>query len=447
MSKRLTTALIALLTFAAVLVVVPLASPAAAHEQTRTVKRCAYDPFAGNQCWNETVSVAHSHDPPTQEDLEGKPCPAGTTGTPPNCLPIPSDNSNNAGSQNNDGDGPDTTEDPDENGPDTTEDPDENGPDTTEDPDENEPDTTEDPDENGPDTTEDPDENGPDTTEDPDENEPDTTEDPDENGPDTTEDPDENGPDTTEDPDGDEPTTPTNPCEPWPACQSVSDRQPTTTTTTSTDPCGDYADELVDALSKAGHGAAYNPPTKPDGCDGPSASEMVGSVDNFFKRLLAWWGSEEQKRSEFSREVSRAHIENLQRLWNAIPEDERETLIDTGITVGLGSACLALIGAEETASLTPGAQSASAHLSAAAVTVCASAGLKILDEILGDDDGGQAGKSLHQSGTDDPPADPNEPDNTDYTYDGGAHARRMCAEYAIAYFCDLVKANEQEGGQ
>ena len=337
----------------------PLASPAAAHEQTRTVKRCAYDPFAGNQCWNETVSVAHSHDPPTQEDLEGKPCPAGTTGTPPNCLPIPSDNSNNAGSQNNDGDGPDTTEDP----------------------------------------------------------------------------------------DGDEPTTPTNPCEPWPACQSVSDRQPTTTTTTSTDPCGDYADELVDALSKAGHGAAYNPPTKPDGCDGPSASEMVGSVDNFFKRLLAWWGSEEQKRSEFSREVSRAHIENLQRLWNAIPEDERETLIDTGITVGLGSACLALIGAEETASLTPGAQSASAHLSAAAVTVCASAGLKILDEILGDDDGGQAGKSLHQSGTDDPPADPNEPDNTDYTYDGGAHARRMCAEYAIAYFCDLVKANEQEGGQ
>ena len=34
--------------------------PAEAH--TKTVRRCAYDPFAGRQCWNQRVS--HSHDPP-----------------------------------------------------------------------------------------------------------------------------------------------------------------------------------------------------------------------------------------------------------------------------------------------------------------------------------------------------------------------------------------------
>ena len=66
--------------------------PAAdAHPKTKTVRRCAYDPFAGNQCWNETVSVRHYHTP-VQRNLP-EPCPAGTTGTPPNCLPIPSDNS------------------------------------------------------------------------------------------------------------------------------------------------------------------------------------------------------------------------------------------------------------------------------------------------------------------------------------------------------------------
>jgi hypothetical protein len=101
MSKRLRAALCALLTFATVLAVVPLVSSEPAEAHTKTVRRCAYDPFAGNQCWNE--KVAHSHDNPTQEELWGPPpttaaptttttteapkkCPAGSSGTPPNCV-------------------------------------------------------------------------------------------------------------------------------------------------------------------------------------------------------------------------------------------------------------------------------------------------------------------------------------------------------------------------
>ncbi|MXX43554.1 MAG: hypothetical protein F4190_04880 [Acidimicrobiales bacterium] len=109
MSKRLAAALLASLTFAAVLAVVPLASPAAAHEQTTTKQYCAYDPFAGQQCWNETVSVAHHHPPANQT------CPAGTTGTPPNCLPIPPTNDPAPGTDTGDGNDPDPDPDPEPN--------------------------------------------------------------------------------------------------------------------------------------------------------------------------------------------------------------------------------------------------------------------------------------------------------------------------------------------
>ena len=74
--------------------------PAAeAHEQTKTLRRCAYDPFAGNQCWNETVNVAHTHrvipdNPPPDTSPKPVRCPAGTTGTPPDCSPVPPDNTN-----------------------------------------------------------------------------------------------------------------------------------------------------------------------------------------------------------------------------------------------------------------------------------------------------------------------------------------------------------------
>ncbi|MCY3894389.1 MAG: hypothetical protein OXF65_13975 [Acidimicrobiaceae bacterium] len=80
----------------------------------------------------------------------------------------------------------------------------------------------------------------------------------------------------------------------------------------------------------------------------------------------------------------------IERLWNAIPEDERETLMDTAANVGLGAACVGLITAEETTSVTPGAQGASVQLSVAATTVCAALLGKI---IFGDDDSNQNNQS------------------------------------------------------
>ena len=88
MSKRLTGPLASLLMLASVLTVVPLtASPAAAHDiyywANQQQQQCAYDPFAGQQCWTVTVRVRvpshHSH---------AQVCPIGTTGTYPDCHPI-----------------------------------------------------------------------------------------------------------------------------------------------------------------------------------------------------------------------------------------------------------------------------------------------------------------------------------------------------------------------
>ena len=86
MPKRTLAALLALLVAASTLAVV--AQPAAAHSQTTTKQRCSYDPFAGRQCWTETVTVAHTHT-----------CATGMTGTYPNCYPAPSDNSQNTGDE------------------------------------------------------------------------------------------------------------------------------------------------------------------------------------------------------------------------------------------------------------------------------------------------------------------------------------------------------------
>ncbi len=115
---------------AAVVVLLPLLvfvdpSPSSAHNQT--VRRCAFDPFAGQQCWKESVSHTHTsnnyspppdtspptttapppttvpvpnhYSPPPDTSPRPKTCPAGTTGTPPDCLPVPSDNTRHANSQ------------------------------------------------------------------------------------------------------------------------------------------------------------------------------------------------------------------------------------------------------------------------------------------------------------------------------------------------------------
>lgn len=90
MSRRITAALLASLTFAAVLVAVPLvgSEPAEAHDiyhwADEEQPRCSYDPISNtNQCWTVTVRVRvpshHSH---------ARVCPTGTTGTYPDCSPI-----------------------------------------------------------------------------------------------------------------------------------------------------------------------------------------------------------------------------------------------------------------------------------------------------------------------------------------------------------------------
>ncbi|WP_419910363.1 hypothetical protein [Candidatus Poriferisodalis sp.] len=120
MSKRIWAALAALLTFATVLAVVPLVNAEPADAHTKTVRRCVADPPISH-CWNE--SVPHTHPKPrpstppdpcpppahehgdygchwsgdphptttttttTTTEKRRKVCPAGTSGTPPNCVP------------------------------------------------------------------------------------------------------------------------------------------------------------------------------------------------------------------------------------------------------------------------------------------------------------------------------------------------------------------------
>ena len=240
MPKRTLAALCALLVAASTLAVV--AQPAAAHSQTKTVQRCAYDPFAGNQCWTETVNVSHTHNPPTEEELWGKPpatCPAGTTGTYPNCYPIPSDNSNH---------------DKDKGGTDKTE---------------------------------------------PDETEPDETE---------------------------PGTTYTGP----------------STGTATTDPCGDYADDLIDALSRVDDGTNTPPtlPTRPEQCKGADwIQALKNKLKGLSKDLLRQLYDLERDTSELSDDVATALRQEIERLWDATPVEAQAAIV----TVASGLGCAALI--------------------------------------------------------------------------------------------------------
>ena len=133
-AKRTLAALAALLVAASTLTVVA-AQPAAAHGVT--VRRCAYDPFAGNQCWNET-SFNHYHTP-VQRNLK---CGDGMLGTYPNCYPAPSTNENDDPNADKDDDGSDDggggsgdNPDPDSTGDDDSTDPDSTGDDDSTDPD------------------------------------------------------------------------------------------------------------------------------------------------------------------------------------------------------------------------------------------------------------------------------------------------------------------------
>ncbi|MDE0232934.1 MAG: hypothetical protein OXN93_11695 [bacterium] len=109
------------------------APPAAAHDlyhyASQQKQRCTYDPFAGNQCWTETVSVQvpshHSH---------AQACPPGTTGAHPDCYPTPPTNDPVTDTPDNDWTDPEPDPvEPDTSQPDTSDpdpvDPDPVGPD------------------------------------------------------------------------------------------------------------------------------------------------------------------------------------------------------------------------------------------------------------------------------------------------------------------------------
>ena len=282
MPNRLTAALGAVLAFAATLAVV--ADTAAAHEQTTTKRYCSYDPFAGKQCWTETVPVAHRHPPPNQT------CPAGTTGTPPNCLPVPSDNSG-------------TRTQP----PTTT----------------------------------------------------------------TTAPPKKCPPGQT----GTPPNCKTPPPKTCPAgqtgtppnCQAEKEESGRssgtkgtrsnrdTTTTKKTDPCGDYNESLVDALSKAAHSGTYNPPAKPDGCKGPSTLELLAKLEslaeaqarNLAKALKALQDAPDSA-SEEATKAAVALGGEIEKLWDKTP-DEAKVLIQTMAAYGGCAALTAAVAKSTTA--------------------------------------------------------------------------------------------------
>ena len=85
-----------------------IAQPASAHRQT--TQRCDYDPISGQSFNCRQVPVSHTHPKPKPEPT----CPAGTTGTPPNCSPIPSDNTNQDADQGDDSDGSDGSDESDD---------------------------------------------------------------------------------------------------------------------------------------------------------------------------------------------------------------------------------------------------------------------------------------------------------------------------------------------
>ena len=355
MTKRTLAALCALLTFAAVLAVVPLTSPAAAHPQTTTKQYCAYDPFAGQQCWTQTVPVAHHHAPANQ------PCPAGTTGTPPNCLPIPptNDPAPSTDPDEPDGGGEPKSDEPKDSGdePDGTDGSDGSG-DGSSDGSTGEPEGS----------------NGGD--------EPDGSSGDGSSGDGSTGEPegsDGSGSDGTgsgSSGDGSDQTP--NPCEPWPACQSASDPK-STTPSSSRDPCSDYADDLIAALNQPSSDGSYSLPDHPDGCSGASTREMLGRVRVFGADAARLFKQAFEKAMEYQGEAAENEgklfngtdelLKELAKLWDETPNPAK--------AAALGVACFFLIPTEEVSSLTP----AGTAVAAAQVATC-SAALALASEII-----------------------------------------------------------------
>ena len=331
MPKRILAALCALLVAASTLAVV--AQPAAAHSQTTTKQRCSYDPFAGNQCWTETVNVSHTHAcgagltgtypncypiPPANQN-----CGAGTTGTFPNCYPIPSDNTNGSGGGGDSG-GDDS-----------------GGGDSGGD--------------SGGDDSGGGDSGG------------------DDSGGDDSGGGDSGGGDSGGDDSGGATPTPTPTSTPTPT------PTPTSTPTPTADPCGDYADDLIDALNRPNTDGTYTLPGQPTGCGGSSTRELLGRLRVFGDAVADLFSDAFTTAMEYQAEAIENEgqmfdgtdelLEEIAKLWDDVPNPAK--------AAALGVSCLLLMPAEEAGSVTP----ASTALTTALVATCSAAVAAISDRI------------------------------------------------------------------
>ncbi len=437
MPKRTLAALLALLVAASTLAVV--AQPAAAHSQTTTKQRCSYDPFAGRQCWTETVTVAHTHScgagmtgtypncypiPPANQN-----CGAGTTGTYPDCYPIPPDNKNSddsdddggTGTNNNNGDGDDGDGDDD-----SDDDSDDDGGTGTNNNDDSDDDggtgTTNnngDGDDDGDDDGDGDDDSGDDDSDD--DGGTGTTNnngDSDDDGGTGTNNNNGDGDDDSGDDDSDGGGgtgtnnnngdsdggggTGTN------NNNGDSDGGGGTGTNNnnggSKDPCGDYADDLIDALNRPNTDGTYNLPAEPATCRGSSTRELLRRVrvfgddaERWFREAFTWAMENQAESSENQGEMfdgTDELLEEIAKLWDDVPNPAK--------AAALGVGCLLLMPAEEAASVTPAGPGATALYTA----VCAAALAHLSDIVVNYDASDGADSEAADSEGDDDSYDP-----------------------------------------
>ncbi len=364
-ARRTLAALAALLVAASTLTVIT-AAPAGAHTQTK--RYCAYDPFAGNQCWTE--NVAHKHAPSPS-------CPAGTTGTPPNCSPVPSTNENHDPNADKD----------DDSGGDDSGGGDSGGDDSGGSDDDS--------------TNTDSGDSG-------------------DSGDDDTGSDDNSGDDSGGDDDGGNQKG------------TRQNRGTTTpTTTTSTDPCGDWADALIAAINKNndGTGTYTPPPERPEACGGMTNAEIAAmvkralnigglAVADALKKLLEATSPESISKAQL------ALVREIQELWDKTPDDAKRLIRITVSSAG----CVGLAAAIVKSSTASGGAAVPAWVAVLATAkgqaavgifcpVVVEAATILVDKLGSDssDDSGSGGSSQQ------PAPDPDDPDGD---YDGNGKTER-----------------------
>ena len=82
-------------------------------------------------------------------------------------------------------------------------------------------------------------------------------------------------------------------------------RLPACKTTATADPCGDYADDLIAALNKVNDGtnAAFDPPPRPTQCQGPSTTDAAGKLRAALERLVNFIGESHGEAADGERQA------------------------------------------------------------------------------------------------------------------------------------------------